>query len=317
MSNYLVTGGAGFIGAAIADRLLKAGNQVMVADNLSTGKIENIPSGCSFLKMDLSQEHEYVRLNDQHFDAVFHLAAQSSGEASFDDPSYDMKSHVVSTFLLLEHCRKKNIKRFLYASSMSVYGDVAIQPVKSNEKHNPKTFYGVGKAAAEKYINFYSNYYGINATIFRMFSVYGPNQNLDNLMQGMISIYLAYLIKDMPIIVKGSKERYRDFIYIEDVVTVWVTALNSEATYGKTYNLGSGVPTTVEKLLQVLLQSVNKTEHPINYLGGTPGDQFGMYADIQALQSELGWRPAWTLESGVPRMVEFFKNLNRPKSHER
>ena len=317
MNNYLVTGGAGFIGAAIADSLLKAGNRVMVIDNLSTGKIENVPNGCSFLKIDLSQEHDYVRLNGQNFDAVFHLAAQSSGEASFDDPLCDMKSHVVSTLLLLEYCRQKNIKRFLYASSMSVYGDVAIQPVKSNEKHNPKTFYGVGKAAAESYINFYSNFYGINSTIFRMFSVYGQNQNLDNLMQGMISIYLAYLIKDMPIIVKGSKERYRDFIYIEDVVTAWIAALNSESTYRKTYNLGTGVPTTVEKLLKVLLESVNKRGHPIDYLDGTLGDQFGMYADMQELWFDLGWKPLWTIESGVPKMVEFLRNLNRSEDHER
>ncbi len=171
--HIIVTGGAGFIGSHIAQGLISQGYAVTVLDNLSTGNEENIPKGVNFIKIDLSIEDSYSSLNNICCDAIFHLAGQSSGEASFIDPVYDLRSHVMSTFFLLDWCRKKGVKRFLYSSSMSIYGEPNYLPVDENHSIQPKTFYAAAKISAEAYIKLYQSL-GINTTIFRLFSVYGP-----------------------------------------------------------------------------------------------------------------------------------------------
>ena len=146
--HVIVTGGAGFIGSHLAARLLAAGHQVTILDDLSTGRLENIPPAADFIEMDLGREEEYGLLDNLEAAAVFHLAGQSSGEASFYDPLGDLRSHVLSTFWLLEWCQKKQIKRFLYASSMSIYGYPQYLPVDEAHPLAPKTFYAAGKIAA-------------------------------------------------------------------------------------------------------------------------------------------------------------------------
>ncbi len=300
---YLVTGGAGFIGSAIARRLVNQGNSVIIADNLSTGYQSNVPPGSLFIEMDVSNPEHYSRLPSERFDAVLHLAAQSSGEASFLDPWYDYNSHVTATFLLQEFCRKRDIKRFLYASSMSVYGDPQCLPVDELHPVNPKTYYGAGKVAAEAYVNLYSSL-GIDTTVFRMFSVYGPNQNFANKMQGMLSIYLSFIFENSPILVKGSKKRFRDFVYIDDVVDAWLAALDNPITFGRTYNLGSGRQTMVGDLLRMIVECAGRIDYPIEYGANTPGDQFGMYADISRLKVDLNWEPRWALREGISSMFD-------------
>lgn len=304
--NFLVTGGAGFIGAAIARALVRSGDNVVVVDNLSTGYRANVPAGCRFVEMDVSKPEHYARLSDEKFDAVFHLAAQSSGEASFQDPWCDFNSHATATFLLLELCRKSGTPRFLYGSSMSIYGDSQYLPADENHPIQPKTYYAAGKLAAEAYVRLHSSL-GLATTVFRMFSVYGPNQNLANKMQGMVSIYLSFILENKPILVKGAKERFRDFIYIDDVVAAWLKALDNPATFGKTYNLGTGRPTTVGELLRVMTECSGNPDYPVEFSGNTPGDQFGMYADIGRLRADLGWEPGWSLDDGLAAMLAFFK----------
>jgi UDP-glucose 4-epimerase len=305
--NFLVTGGAGFIGAAVARALVDNGDTVVVADNLSTGYRGNIPAGCRFVEMDVSNREHFQRLPDDKFDAIFHLAAQSSGEASFQDPWYDFNSHATATFLLLELCRKRGISRFLYGSSMSIYGDPQYLPVDERHPASPKTFYAAGKLAAEAYVSLHSTL-GIGTTVFRMFSVYGPNQNLANKMQGMASIYLSFILENKPILVKGSRERFRDFVYIDDVVDAWLSALDKPAAFGKTYNLGTGRQTTVSDLLQTMTACAGNPDYPIEFSGNTPGDQFGMYADIGRLRADLGWEPRWSLEQGLASMLDSYKS---------
>ncbi|MBZ0165415.1 MAG: NAD-dependent epimerase/dehydratase family protein [Candidatus Omnitrophica bacterium] len=306
MKTYLVTGGAGFIGSHIATHLIQQGHQVVILDNLSTGREENIPEGAQFIKMDLADLKQYRLLKDISAEAVFHLAGQSSGEISFADPWYDFQSHVVSTFHLLTYCREKNIKRFLYASSMSVYGDPETLPVKEEDPLQPKSFYGTGKSSAENYIRFFQGL-GVETTILRFFNVYGPGQNLDNMRQGMASIYLAFMLKGQPIQVKGSKDRFRDFLYIDDLVSGWMKAYQAEAAFGKTYNLCSGVKTTVEDLIELLKTAYGDPDYPTEYLKGTPGDQFGLYGDNSVIINELGWSPQTSLERGLSAMVEHAK----------
>jgi UDP-glucose 4-epimerase len=138
-----------------------------------------------------------------------------------------------------------------------------------------------------------------------MFSVYGPNQNLANKMQGMASIFLSYILEGKPIVVKGSKERFRDFIYVDDVVQAWLLAWDNAASFGQTYNLGTGQKTTVETLLKALTAACSAPRHPIEYAGGTPGDQHGLVAGIAKIRAELAWSPAVDLSTGVARMAQF------------
>src|SRR3989338_3970106 len=149
MKRALITGGAGFIGSHIAKRLLTLGWEVCIIDNFSTGAKNNVPAKADFHLIDISKDDFIDQLPQDKFDAVFHLAAQSSGEISFDDPVYDLKTNCLSTLMLLDWCKKRGIKRFIYTSSMSIYGDQESQPVKETAKPMPKSFYGVGKLASE------------------------------------------------------------------------------------------------------------------------------------------------------------------------
>ena len=309
-SNIIVTGGAGFIGSHIAKRLLDIGYKVTILDNLSTGKKKNIPKGADFINIDLGEKELYGLLKGIKSDAVFHLAGQSSGEASFKDPFYDFKSHVISTFLLLEWCRKNGCRRFVYASSMSVYGDPKRLPVDENQPHIPKTFYGAAKSAAESYVKMYQTL-GIDTTVFRLFSVYGPGQNLGNKMQGMASIYLSYMLEGIPVIVKGSKERFRDFIYIDDVADIWLDSIKNPIMYGKVYNLASGKKITVEDLLNTLKRSFGREDYAVRYEGNTPGDQFGVTADTRRIREELDWSPKTGFDTGIKKMVDFEKRMQK------
>jgi UDP-glucose 4-epimerase len=247
MSKYLVTGGAGFIGSALAHCLIENGNIVTIIDNLSTGFKENIPDNAIFIEGDC-QDYKIYESLDEKFDAIYHIAGQSSGEISFDDPVYDLQTNTQSTLLLLNYAVKTGCKRFLYASSMSVYGDHPDIPISEDKSCDPKSFYGVGKIASEHYLRIYKEF-GVQSTALRLFNVYGPGQNMENMRQGMVSIFLAMAINDKTIDVKGNTKRFRDFIYIDDVVDAFVECENNSNTFNNVYNVATGVKTTVESLL--------------------------------------------------------------------
>lgn len=303
MKRYLITGGAGFIGSRIAARLLEQQYRVVIVDNLSTGLRANVPDGAELIVADLGLPDGCDCLGGRSFDAVLHLAGQSSGEASFLDPAYDFRSHVVSTFQLLSWCRANDCKRFIYASSMGVYGDPLSVPVIEDAPCNPKSYYGAAKLAAESYIRMHA-LLGLETTVLRMFNVYGSGQNLANRMQGMASIYLAYLLEGQPIIVKGVFERFRDMIHIDDVVDAWLICLTAPATFGGVFNLGSGRPTTVQELVDALRMAFGRPDYPLDQQPGTAGDQFGLFADISRLREATGWKPSVGLVEGISRMVQ-------------
>ncbi len=306
MKKALVTGGAGFIGSHVSRRLLNEGWKVYIVDNLSTGFKDNVPKKAEFSEVDLSGDDFVSNLPDVNFNAVFHLAAQSSGEISFDDPVYDLKTNCLSTVMLLKWCVKKNVKRFIYTSSMSIYGDQEVQPVKEEAMPLPKSFYGVGKLASEKYLEIYAKM-GIQATSLRLFNVYGPGQNMENLRQGMVSIYMAYLLKKEELPIKGSVDRYRDFVYIDDVVEAYMACLNNPSTFNKSYNVATGKKTTVRDLIDELLKvfEYDRSKYPIKDSGTTPGDTFGIFADISALKRDTGWAPMVSLPEGLRRMRDW------------
>lgn len=300
---YLVTGAAGFIGASLAKRFIDNGHEVVTIDNLSTGFESNIPKGVQFYKGDCQDEELVSSLGMIKFDAIFHIAGQSSGEISFDDPVYDLQTNTQSTLLLLKLAMQCNCKKFIYASTMSVYGDHPDFPVSEGYNTQPKSFYGVGKLASERYLRLYQDY-GINCTALRLFNVYGPGQNMENLRQGMVSIFLAQAIKNKFIHVKGSPDRYRDFIFIDDVVNAFIKALEKNDSQFSIVNVCTGVKNTVENLIDLIKINI-PYEIDVNYEGGTPGDQFGITGDNSAGKVLLDWKPKVDLEEGIKRMVEW------------
>lgn len=297
---YLVTGVAGFIGAHVAGALLRRGHQVVGVDDLSAGSRANVPQGVEFLELDLAREDAIARLPSQ-VDAIAHLAGQSSGEMSFDNPVGDLERNTVSTLHLLKYAKQSGAQRIVAASSMSVYGDVADVPTGESTVPRPKSCYGIGKLAAEQYMHVFRN--EVPYTAMRMFNVYGPGQNLENLRQGMVSIYVAMALRSGVIEVRGGLDRFRDFVHVDDVVAAWMSALCDHAPLNDAVNIGTGTRTTVRQLLDVVVESVPGTQ--VREGAGTPGDQVGIYADISRARSTLGWEPKVALRDGVASFVEW------------
>ncbi len=303
---YLVTGAAGFIGAAIAKKLIEGNNDVWTIDNLSTGLANNLPDKIKFIEGNCQDDKSIDQLKKTKFDAILHFAGQSSGEISFDDPVYDLRTNCESTLKLIQYGLSNGCNRFIYASSMSVYGKVHNAPISETNACNPLSFYGVGKLASEHYLRIYQSK-GLQPTSLRIFNVYGPGQNLLNLRQGMVSIYLAQLLQNNKIVVKGSPDRFRDFIYIDDVVRITLKLLTDNKGTGKIYNVGTGVNTTVQEILDKLIKLHNKSAN-IEFSGPTPGDQLGITADIALLRTDYQIEGLIKIDEGIKKMMNWAKN---------
>jgi UDP-glucose 4-epimerase len=303
---YLVTGAAGFIGGAIAKKLLNKGNKVWTIDNFSTGFEDNLPNGIELIIGNCQDKNSINALKKIKFDAIFHFAGQSSGEISFDDPIYDLRTNTESTLNLINYGLNNSCNRFIYASSMSVYGDVPDKLISEKNNCNPLSFYGIGKLASEHYLRIYQSK-GLKPTSLRLFNVYGPGQNMSNLRQGMVSIYLAQMINNNEIIVKGSSIRFRDFVYIDDVVSLSIMCLSKNISVGKNYNIGTGIKTTVKDLLNKLINLYNK-EIKVSHDKPTPGDQLGITADIRLINKDFKISKLTNLDDGLKKMIVWALN---------
>ncbi len=302
---YLVTGAAGFIGSAVAAELLRGGNIVHIIDNLSTGCRENIPEGAIFIEGDCADEAVIEKLKDQFFDAIFHIAGQSSGEVSFDNPVLDMQANVQSTLVLLKFAVQTGCKTFIYASSMSVYGEATKLPVTELDPTRPKSFYAVGKLASENYLRIYQTF-GIKTIALRLFNVYGVGQNMNNLRQGMASIYLAQALQHNKIMVKGSTDRFRDFVYVSDVVRTFIESLKTEVPSG-IYNVCYGEKTLVRDILNLITEQLDNGTR-IEIIDSTPGDQFGIYGDYEKFEKTFGFKNEISFRNGMIKMIDWAKN---------
>jgi len=306
MAKYLITGAAGFIASALAQKLIDECHDVVTIDNLSTGYISNIPKEVEFINGDCSDPAVYDKIPQEKYDAIFHIAGQSSGEVSFDDPIYDIKTNTESTLLLLKFALRNGCKRFIYAGTMSVYGVKSDHPVSEDESCVPQSFYGVGKLASEHYMRIFQEH-GIDSTSLRLFNVYGPGQNMQNLRQGMVSIFLAQMLENQHIHVKGSAERFRDFIHIDDVIESFTRCLEIDKTHGTAINIATGVKTNVSKLVNMLVES-QSIEVSVQYEGGTPGDIHGIYSNIAKMDKILGYWEKKEINQGVKEMVAFYES---------
>jgi UDP-glucose 4-epimerase len=301
--NTLVTGAAGFIGSVLASNLSRKNYDVVTIDNLSTGYEENIPSSVEFIRGDCHDPSVIAQLRNKRFDAIIHIAGQSSGEISFEDPAYDLQTNTQSTLMLLDYAAKTGCTKFIYASSMSVYGNSEEQPVHENMSLHPTSFYAVGKLASEHYLRLYSKF-GINTTALRLFNVYGPGQNLRNLRQGMVSIYLAQAMKNKKVVVKGSGDRFRDLVYIDDVVDAFYKTLSIKKIGYNCYNIGSGEKYSVNNIIDKINNLFNYSLD-VEFVESTPGDMFGIYSDSSLAERELTWKANVSFDVGIHRMFDW------------
>jgi UDP-glucose 4-epimerase len=292
--SVLVTGGAGFIGSRIAHSLLGDGYDVVVADDLSSGKRENVPADAVFVEVDLAREEALAVLPDRAYDGVLHLAGQSSAKRSFDDPVRDFDANARSTLLLASWAAEHGVPALVHASSMGVYGDGGAEAVSEDGPTLPISYYGASKLAAERLLAVAA----LRTCSLRMFNVYGTGQDLENLDQGMVSIYLAYIVRGEPVLVKGPLDRVRDLVHVDDVVEAWKLALTTRLE--GPLNIGTGTGTRVDELLQRLFRACGVgADYPIVEGPRTPGDPHRSVADISRARRELGWAPRVGLDGGL------------------
>ena len=228
MKQILITGGAGFVGSYLCNAFKAVGYDVVAVDDLSNGKESNIQPGIHFEKIDLSTNDIFTKLNKYKFNAVIHCAAQSSNALSFIDIKRDMDSNLISTYNVLEFCKNKKINRLIYTSTLSVYGQASHLPTPEQCEPSPNSYYAINKLTGEQYIRLFSTYNNINSTIFRLYTTYGIGQSLDNRNQGLLSIFISYIIANEELIVKGSPDRKRDIINVNDVVEAIVKSIDKE-----------------------------------------------------------------------------------------
>ena len=300
----LITGGAGFIGSHLAEYLLAAGNSVRVLDNLSTGKRENLPAHpqLEFMLGDI-RDPQLVLEAAGGMDAIVHLAAVASVQASVDDPIGTHETNFDGTLHLLEAARKKNIRRFLYASSAAVYGDNTRLPLPEDEIPNPLSPYAVDKLAGEYYLRFYHAKFGIETSAFRFFNIFGPRQDPSSPYSGVISIFIERVRHGAPVTVFGDGRQTRDFVYVGDLAALLAQALVLPQTVGQVINVGRGKQCTLIDLLEALERLTGK---PIErrFESARLGDIVHSRADTTKLVRLFGKLPATDMLTGLGAILE-------------
>lgn len=304
----LVTGGAGFIGSHLVDRLMREGYGVVVLDNFSGGEVENIQchSGCEgfhLVRGDVRNSDD-VRKAIRGADAVFHLAAIVNVPLSIEDPLLVDDVNVRGTLNLLEASVKENIERFIYVSSCAVYGEARHLPIDEEHPVTPLSPYGISKLAAEHYCTIFHKIHGLEAVSLRFFNVYGPRQS-EGPYSGVITQFICKLRRGEPPIIYGDGEQTRDFIYVKDAVEANMLALQSAESVGEVINIGTGKPTTINNLAGILIEMSGTAGMKPVYKARRKGDIQNSYADIGKAGKMLGYRPKIPLREGVGKLLQW------------
>ena len=307
-SSILVTGGAGFIGSHIVDRMLSDGCEVTVIDNLSTGRLENVAhhqgkTGFHFIKGDI-RNFDLVRNTVQDVDAVFHEAALVGMTCSVEDPVLANEVNTTGTLNLLKACVDSDVKRFVYASSAAVYGKTEALPHDENLTPQPISPYGASKLAAENYVRVFSDVYGLQTVCLRYFNVYGPRQTYGPY-SGVITVFINRLLSNQPPIIYGDGEQTRDFVDVQDVVNANTLSLKKGAV-GQVFNVATGVATTVNQLASMLQEIVGKTSLTPIYMKSRIGEIRYSYANVSKARRFLGFNSKVSVEDGLAKLVEWY-----------
>ena len=306
--NILITGGTGFIGSKLAYFLKKKKNKVVILDKKIDKKKKIILNGIKILKTDLTSKKSLAKIRIKKGYTVLHLAGQPSAAESFKFPIDDLNKNIIGTVNLIEWCKANKVKKIIYASTFNVYEENAKKPKLSENNNNQlKSLYAISKFSAENYIKVYCSHLGIKWNIMRMFNVYGPGQDPKNNFLGMISIFLNMARKKKIINVKGSLKRFRDFVYIDDVIDAWHRIIIDKKNYNKIYNVGSGKKTSLKKLFKNISLVVKK-KLIIKEKKGTPGDFLGCYADLSKINRDLKFKPKFNLMKGLKEFNYWLEN---------
>jgi UDP-glucose 4-epimerase len=299
----LVTGGAGFIGSHVADRLLERGHEVAIVDDLSTGKRENVPEGTRFYEADIRSGCAEV-FQDFGPEALCHQAAQMDVRRSVREPDFDADVNVLGTVRLLQNCVEHDVGKFVFASTGgAVYGEQREFPATEEHPQYPISPYGVSKLAAERYLNYYHAQYGLSYVALRYANVYGPRQDPHG-EAGVVAIFCGNLAAGWPSMINGSGEQTRDYIYVGDVARANVLALENEVP-PEAYNAGTGVETSVYRLYE-LLSGISGKNLPSERGPAKPGEQLRSSVDPTLAGRVMGWHPEVDLASGLKDTLRFF-----------
>jgi len=301
---YLVTGGAGFIGSHISDRLLADGHRVRILDNFSTGKHENIPASDNVEVMEGDVgSYDTVRTAMQQVDFVYHEAAIASVPETVDNPLASERVNYRGTLNILEAARHAGVKRVMFACSAAVYGDLPELPKQESMPVKPLSPYAVDKLASEQACQMYTRLYGLETVSLRYFNVFGPRQDPSSPYSGVISIFSDYINQGKQPAIYGDGEQTRDFVYVSDVVEANIKAATAPAAAGKAINIATGGKLSINELLKTICDLKGEPFAPL-YKPGRQGDIRHSRADISAAREYLGWEPVVAFDDGLRKLFE-------------
>lgn len=295
----MVTGGAGFIGSHIVDLLVKEGNEVIVVDNLVTGKKENINLQAKFYELDILDPQLEKIMQSEAPEIIIHLAALVYVQQSLQKPLEDGKVNVLGTLNILRLARSYGVKKVIYASTCAVYGESQGKWSNENDSINPISFYGASKYMAESYIQLFNKLYNLDFTILRYGNVYGPRQSNQG-EGGVIPIFLEKIQGGIPPLIYGDGSQTRDFIYVKDVCRANLLAIKQGSA--EILNIGTGIGTTINDLLKTINNISQCSVQPL-YKSKRLGDVKHICLDPTKAKEDLGWQPNYSLQQGLIETV--------------
>lgn len=300
----LITGGAGFIGSHVSDMLINNGHEVIVIDNLSSGKEENLNPKAVFCEGDIRDSVVEGIMERERPEAVIHHAAQVSVRDSVEDPLYDMNVNIGGTLNLLENSVKNGVKKFIFASTGgAIYGKQSCFPANETHATKPLSPYGIAKLTCEKYLYYYHKTYGLDYVSLRYSNVYGPRQDPYG-EAGVVAIFFQRMIAGGQPIINGNGEQTRDYVFVEDVARANVLALEKDVI-GE-FNIGTGIEATVNSLFEEIKTLAEYKVKGV-YREAKKGEQFRSVLDWSKAKRELGWNPEISLKDGLKLTFAFFQ----------
>jgi UDP-glucose 4-epimerase len=300
-----VTGGAGFIASHIADAYLSLGHDVVIIDNLSTGKRENIPANARFIEMDVNDPGIPALFMEEKFDIVNHHAAQMDVRVSVQDPTYDARINILGGINIYESALRSGVKKIIFASSGgTVYGEQEYFPADERHPTKPISPYGIAKLSNEQYLYYYAHVHGLPSVAFRYANIYGPRQNPHG-EAGVIAIFAQKLLRGEQPVINGDGLQTRDYVYVGDVVAANILALQPQMIGA--YNIGTGIETDVNTLfghLRDLTQSTCKEQHA----PAKQGEQLRSVLSHERIFASFGWTPKMDIVEGLSKTVDSFRS---------
>jgi UDP-glucose 4-epimerase len=300
----LVTGGAGFIGSTVVDLLIDAGHDVVVVDNLSTGRKSNLNPKARFYQADIRSEEMAKIFEAERPEVVDHHAAQMDVRRSVADPIYDADINVIGGLNLLNLAVKYGVRKFIHISSGgAVYGEPVYLPCDEKHPVTPLCPYGATKYMLELYLYMYKETYGLDYSVIRYPNVYGPRQD-PNGEAGVVAIFTGHMLRGKPVTIYGTGEQVRDYVFVKDCARANLMLLENGS--GRVYNLGYGIGTTVNQIFDHL-KNITNYAMDANYGPARAGETFRIYLDASRAKTDLGWEPTVSLEEGLRQTAEYFR----------